>query len=162
MLQPISDFANKLDQFDLSDLSFIRPLGPWLDQHPLINTIALVANHIFRTLPMYAFISLLLPYSLAVNCGIAIAGSLFYRLTVERLCVLRFAIPACLGSVAVEMAKPALSQLIHLSAHQSFKHLAISLAGVAPLTLYFTAIVWISYTSAQKRATEKLKNCCSS
>lgn len=153
----LETFANKINgQFDTV---VINPIGAWLDKHPNVNTIVVIANHILRTLPMMAAMHLL-PFSFAANCAITLGASLFYRISIERFCVFRFAIPSCLGAIAFQFSKPALADLISKTAFQSFSTLTKTLVGLSPFALYMGGIVWISYAAVQEKKSSE--SCCHS
>src|ERR1700678_1214627 len=78
-------------------------INAYFVDHPNMYKAALIANHIFRAVAMVAF-TLLLPFSPLVNMAICFAGSLFYRLTVEKNCAYKFALPAFAGSIALPIA----------------------------------------------------------
>lgn len=102
-----------------------RDLGNWLNVHPKVNTVVVVANHIFRAAGMYALMEIL-PGSFAAKCLIAGGASLFYRVTIERFCRFRFAMLSCVGAAAVKMPE------------------------LAPL--YIGAVLYESYTACEKLA----------
>ena len=72
----------------------------YLRSHRTLYKVALVINHLFRSVAMAAFLSVM-PFSMPINLAICFAGSLFYRLTVETNCAYKFALPAFGGSVAL-------------------------------------------------------------
>ncbi len=100
--------------------------------HPTAFKIALLVNHIFRAAAMVGFM-IALPVSTPVSIGICLAGSLFYRLTVESNCAYKFALPAVGGSIALLVAKPALENL----ANSTFA----SYIPLIPLALYGAYVV---------------------
>lgn len=97
--------------------------------HPTAFKIALLVNHIFRAAAMVGFM-IALPVSTPVSIGICLAGSLFYRLTVESNCAYKFALPAVGGSIAFLIGKSALENL----ANSTF-------ATCIPLALYGAYVV---------------------
>src|SRR4051812_2951511 len=87
-------------------------IGKWLDVNPNWYTIAVIIDHLIRTMSMYGLM-LILPYSTGINCAICLGASLFYRITIEvNNCNLRFALPSCLGAFALHMAIPVLTQKV--------------------------------------------------
>lgn len=112
----------------------------FLNEHPEIKKVALLANHIFRALAMMA-LRMCLPFSLLVNDLICFAGSLFYRLTVETHCAYKFALPAFAGSIAIPLAHTALTQLISGIAFSSLSAFGVALLSLVPLAAYTSYII---------------------
>jgi hypothetical protein len=131
-------------QFD----SFVDKVGAWLDKHPYVNTIVVIANHIFRALSMLALMTFI-PGPFIVQCGIALSASLFYRVTIERFCHFRFAIPSCLGATAMNLSAPAVASIVHGVANQTLAEVAKTAIGISPLVLYTVSIIWISHSAIQ-------------
>lgn len=119
MLENIKNTAQKQKDY------LFNEIGNWLDAHPTINKIVVIVNHFFRAAAMYGFMAIL-PFSTVVNCSIGVVSSLFYRVTIERFCHFRFAIPACIGALAI--------QILNVQ----------PIVGIASLALYVTHVVWIS------------------
>lgn len=111
-----------------------------LRNHPNLYKAALITNHIFRSVAMIG-LTLILPFSVPVNMAICLAGSLFYRLTVETNCAYKFALPAFAGSIAIPLGLTAFMSLITGVAFASLGTLAITFVSVLPLTAYFAYIV---------------------
>ncbi|HRD55997.1 MAG TPA: hypothetical protein PLC42_06330 [Parachlamydiaceae bacterium] len=76
----------------------------FIKKYPLVDKVAFVINHAFRTSCMIALAEKL-PYSKMTNCAILTAGSYFYRTTVEWRCSLKFALPSCFGAFSYMIAK---------------------------------------------------------
>jgi len=103
----LTDCYESLQNFTIEKFckeKFGKTYGEFAKEHPVINKVVIVANHAFRLVSMIALMQVL-PFSTAVNCTLMIAGSLFYRVTIERLCPLKFALLSCAGSLAFEFAK---------------------------------------------------------
>lgn len=157
-----NDFSNSVD-------AYLKVIGDWLDDHPTINKVVIVVNHLFRALAMATLITLL-PYSHLVNCGLTLAASLFYRVTVERCCPFRFALHSCAGGAAMVAAQPALIDLVAGLAFESLQTLGRALLQIAPLGLYLGWVVYISSLSVDARikpekmnveeADEEIGSCC--
>lgn len=133
-------------------------VGKWLDEHPVINKIVVVANHLFRAIAMYALMAVM-PFSLVVNCAISLAASILYRVTIERFCHFRFAIPACLGGLAMHLASPSLDALISGVAGNVFAS-AVSIIGVASLTAYSLGVIWITDSAVNSLNKQKDDDSC--
>lgn len=130
--------AGALEQKTPSQSTF----GKWLDEHPIANKIVVLVNHIFRAVGMFALMAVL-PFSLPINCALGLGASLFYRYTIERFCHFKFAIPACLGGMALHLTSPSLHLLIYQVASQAMASVTSLLSAVC-LTLYALKVIWIS------------------
>ncbi|HSX25848.1 MAG TPA: hypothetical protein VLE89_02440 [Chlamydiales bacterium] len=108
--------------------------------HPNLFKVALLVNHLFRAAAMTGFM-LFLPFSAAVNMGICLAGSLFYRLTVEDKCAYKFALPAFAGAAAFLMGKAALTRLITGVAFASLGAFATAFIAIIPLGIYLAYVL---------------------
>ncbi len=119
-----------------------QTLHHFLRSHPTIYKIALIVNHLFRAV-MMAALMLFLPFSPFVCMGICLAGSIFYRLTVETNCAYKFALPSFAGGVSVLIAKEA---VVHALAKGALASFASAFAGLIPLSAYFCYIaLTVSY-----------------
>ena len=85
-----------------------QKLNHYFRSHPTEYKVALLANHIFRAVSMTALMTTL-PLSFLTGNALCLAGSLFYRLTVETNCAYKFALPAWAGSISLLLAKGALA-----------------------------------------------------
>ena len=115
-------------------------LREYFSTRPEFYKVALIVNHIFRAVSMTAF-SLLLPFSLPVNLAICLAGSLFYRLTVETNCAYKFALPAFAGSLAIPLAISGAVALVSGVAFASIGTLALATGSLLPCGAYLTYVV---------------------
>ncbi len=154
MINPMRSLEKAYQKINFHYESNLAKIGDWLDRHPKINTIVVIANHIFRALGMLALFTVM-PGSFLAKCAIMLGASLFYRITIERFCHFRFAIPACLGGMAMELSIPALANIINGAAIQSFASLGTSLIAISPLVLYLAGIVWISHSPIQELIKKK-------
>ena len=112
----------------------------YFSTRPELYKVALVVNHIFRAVSMMAF-SMLLPFSLPINIAICLAGSLFYRLTVETNCAYKFALPAFAGSLAIPLAISGVVALVSGVAFASIGTLALATVSLLPCAAYLTYVV---------------------
>ncbi len=112
----------------------------FLLEHPTLYKCALLVNHIFRAVAMAAFMTAL-PYSLFVSSAICFGASLFYRLTVENNCAYKFALPALAGAITLQVAQPALAQLVRGAAFASLALFSSSILSLIPLAGYLVYIV---------------------
>lgn len=101
---------------------------------------ALLVNHLFRAASATALLACL-PFPSLVNAGICLAGSLFYRLTVETHCAYKFALPAFAGAAAFMMGKSALIQIASGAAFASLGAFAMAHAALLPMTAYVVYIL---------------------
>lgn len=115
-------------------------INDYFREHPTLYKVALLVNHIFRAVSMVGF-ELILPFSLPVNLLICFAGSLFYRLTVEKNCAYKFALPAFAGSVAIPLGLKALGDIINGVAFASIGAFAATAVLLVPITAYVAYIV---------------------
>lgn len=104
---------------------------------PIVDKIAILANHILRLLPMVALMQIL-PFAPLTNSIGMIVGAVFYRVTIERLCPLRFALKSCFGAIAVDIALMYTNPL-----------------GFVPLAAYAITIIHASFSTELK-----LQPCC--
>lgn len=127
--------------------NIVDPIGRKLDESPFLHKVVVVVAHIFRMLAMLALISFL-PFGFAINCLFTLAGSLFYRVAIERNCPFLFAIPACLGAMALAFSIP---YAVALFAKATFAHFAQALATSVPFGLYLGYIIWSAHTEVNER-----------
>ena len=134
-----------------------KNVGSYLDTHPTVNKVVVVASHLIRLIPMVAFMQVM-PFSLLTNGAIITAASLFYSAAIERFCKFRFSMAANFGAIAVEIAKyslPIITSGLASSSVGTFSKVALSLA---PLALYAFAVLWVSNNDVNGPPT---KACCS-
>ena len=143
--------------------NIVDPIGRKLDASPPIHKVVVFVAHLFRMLASLALLSFL-PFSFAINCLITLAGSLFYRVAIERICAFHFAIPDCLGAMALALFLP---YLINMTAISTFSMLAETFAHLVPFAIYLGVTVWLSHSEVEERSTllnlqkPKPKSCCS-
>lgn len=141
----ISSLANRFNA--KINEKIIDPIGRKLDANPLLHKIAVFAAHMFRMLASLALITFL-PFSFPVNCLVALGGSVFYRVAIERNCPFHFAIPDCIGGMALSMSLPALVNITGLS---TFAMLAETFIRIVPLGAYLGFTVWLSHHEVEER-----------
>lgn len=112
----------------------------FLEEHPGIKKLVLLANHIFRAIAMLA-LRIFLPFATLTNDLICFAGSLFYRLTVEVNCAYKFALPAFAGSLVLPLAYDAISDMISGVAFATISTGATAFASLVPLAAYTAYII---------------------
>jgi hypothetical protein len=115
-------------------------MNAYFRSRPEIYKAALIANHIFRAAAMSALM-LLLPMSVPASACLCLAGSLFYRLSVENHCAYKFALPAFAGSLAFLIGKTALVNVASGAAFASLGTLSAAVIPLLPLTAYLAYIV---------------------
>lgn len=132
-------FHNFIDKYNIlhKPTEIVRD---FLNNHLTFYKVVLVVNHIFRAVMMTALM-LALPYSIPVKAAFSFSASLLYRLTVENNCAYKFALPAFAGSLALPIAKTALTKLISNTAFTSMNRFALTLGSLLPLTAYVAYIV---------------------
>lgn len=115
-------------------------LASFFEDHPTAYKVALVFNHLFRAAVMVGcmFIPGLPPLA---GLGICFVASVFYRLTVEKNCTYKFALPAFFGSVAFMLALPALIGMINGTAFTTVASAISATSAFIPLALYGTYIL---------------------
>jgi hypothetical protein len=130
----IPDFAKYYDNFqkfsieDFSKKTFGKTYREYAKEHPILDRTVIAINHFARLIPMIGLM-IAMPFTPVVNCALMFGGSLFYRVTIEPLCPLRFTLLSCAGAVSFEIAK--------LS--------AFSYLGFVPLALYTVAVIHTAY-----------------
>jgi hypothetical protein len=125
-------------------------MNDYLHDHPDLYKTALILNHLFRAASMTTFM-FCLPLPFVLSAGICLAGSIFYRLTVENNCAYKFALPAFGGSAAFLMGQVSLAQLISGVAFASLETVAAALTSLLPLATYMAyVILTVSYDVDQR------------
>jgi hypothetical protein len=135
--------------FDKSLDCMFNPVGEWLDAHPFVNKVVVVANHFFRAVAMHTFMCFL-PLSLLINFTVGLAGSLFYRMTIERFCHFRFALPSFLGAIAFSISYNLLQTVMRRVALNSFKFMAYAFITALPLVQYIGYVLVITHQAVEK------------
>jgi hypothetical protein len=130
------------------------------DKHPTLYKIALMINHLFRAAMMVGFMFVPgIPFS--AKMGICFVGSLFYRLTVERNCAYKFALPALAGAMAFMLAVPALLSLINGMAFTSLLSGCLTCAALIPLPIYLTyVLLTVNYDVDETLGRLPKEECC--
>jgi hypothetical protein len=114
-------------------------IGEFLENHPTIYKITLIINHLFRAAMMVGL--MFIPgVPLYASMPVCFVGSLFYRLTVEKNCTYKFALPAFAGAAAFMLALPALISMINGVAFATVASGFAACASFLPLLLYGTYI----------------------
>lgn len=112
-----------------------KTIADSLDSHPTIHKIVLLIDHLFRASMIFG--SMYIPHiPLNAKMGICFSGSLFYRLTVERNCAYKFALPAFFGAVAFMLALPAIINMINKTAFLSKTTGFKAICSLFPLAFY--------------------------
>lgn len=138
-----------------------RSISGFLDRHPVVYKVVLVACHLFRAVGMYGMM-MVSPLSFPFTCAVAVAGSLLYRASVERFCCFRFALPSCVGAGAYWISKVPFIQLATGAPFASVSSAALSIAGALPLIGYLGYIAYISHEEYEAKMGVKQRSCCSS
>lgn len=132
-------FHDALEKFNILQKP-TNEMNKYLREHPRLYKAAMIANHLFRTISMAAFM-LISPLPALANFVLCLGGSLFYRLTVETHCAYKFALPAFAGSIAFLIGKSALVSLVTGAAFASLSAFALAVISLLPLCAYVTYIV---------------------
>ncbi len=137
------------DRFNQTVDSLSKSYENVAKRSPIVDKIVILANHILRLIPMIALMQIL-PFTAINNTALMLMGGLFYRITIERLCPLRFALLSSIGAIAFDFA---LSQ-------------NLSPLGCVPLSIYGISVIYTAATSTSVRppqvATLASTSCCSS
>lgn len=96
----------------------MEQINRFFDQHPTLLKVALLVNHFFRTVSNIALM-LMMPYSMPMNIACCFIGSLFYRVTVEKNCVYKFALPSFSGAALYLVIKNAMENITRRIAFES-------------------------------------------
>ena len=132
-------FHDCLDSFNILKEPTSK-LSDYFDSHPTAYKIALIVNHLFRAAMMVGL--MFIPYvPLPVSMAVCFVGSVFYRLTVEKNCAYKFALPAFAGAAAFMLALPGLISMINGIAFTSFATGLLACATFVPFILYGAYII---------------------
>ena len=140
-------------------------MGNWLDRHPTVYKVAVIAMHVMRAISMAALM-FIMPFHPLLNFSLSLIASEIYRIVIERHCAFKFAELSCLGGEALLLSHHSLSQLTHQIALETFKRVSLSLLGIVPLAAYLGAVIAISIKNVDEKlsiitkATEQTKSCC--
>lgn len=145
----MASYANTIyEQFNQTLDSLSKSYENVAKKSPLVDKIVILANHILRLIPMIALMQIL-PFTALSNTALMLTGGLFYRITIERLCPLRFALLSSIGAIAFDFA---LAQNLEL-------------LGCLPLSIYAISVIYTAATSTGVRApqvaTLAATSCCS-
>lgn len=111
-----------------------QKLDDFFREHPNIFKVALVINHIFRAFAISFMMG-------APICWpICFIGSLFYRMTVEKNCAFKFALPSLAGGACFLKAKPAIDSLTIGIALTTLEQFSKTFFALIPLGVYFSYI----------------------
>lgn len=134
-------------------------LAEFFDNHPNIYKVALIISHLFRAAMMFGFMCI--PgIPLAASIPVCFAGALFYRLTVERNCAYKFALPAFAGSTAAMLAVPAIMGMISGAAFATAGACAFACFSLLPLPLYAAYILLTVNYDVNKAIEDRIPPCC--
>jgi hypothetical protein len=115
-------------------------IGSWLKDHSTIFKITLVIMHLFRAGAMVGLMFIPgVPLIPALVVGFV--GSIIYRLTVERKCAFKFALPSFAGAAAFMLALPAIINMVNGISFVNATAGVIACASLLPLALYCVYIV---------------------
>lgn len=127
--------------------------------YPFLFKVSTVGMHVIRTIPMLAMMKVL-PYSQPVNFGIALAGSLAYRIGGER-CEERYTVQSCLTAGAVMLAKDPIKAMISRAAMRSLETFALNFVRIIPLVICAVYIAKSAHDYVNRVvASEPKKPCC--
>lgn len=123
-------FNDCIDRYNILKTPTTR-ITNFFDEHPTAYKIALVTNHLFRAAAMIGL--MFIPFVPKIpTMVICFVGSLFYRLTVEKNCAYKFALPAFAGAASFMLA----IKMINGVAFASIASGALACASLMPLILY--------------------------
>ncbi|MBA3815910.1 MAG: hypothetical protein H0X29_05220 [Parachlamydiaceae bacterium] len=115
-------------------------MNAYFKKHPALYKTALLVNHAFRTISMASF-SQALPFTGPINTAICFSTSLFYRISVEKNCAYKFALPAFAGSLTIPLAYSGLESLISRTAFISLSAFSLTMIILIPPFAYLTYII---------------------
>lgn len=128
----------------------------FFNENPTIFKIVLIIDHLIRAACMVAVMYLPIPIPMAASVAICFAASLFYRLTVEKNCPFKFAIPAFAGAVAFLILCPAVINMINGTAFKTATSSFLTVASFLPMLGYLGYITITTHYDVNKRC------CCKS
>lgn len=143
-----------------------RNMGQWLDSHPTVYKIAVIAMHLMRTLSMAALMAAM-PFRPFINFSLSLIASEAYRIVIERHCAFKFARLSCLGGEALLFPRYAVPVLVNILARETFPISSLALLGafslgIAPFALYVGTIVYVSIKDVnEKLEAQGISKCCS-
>ncbi|MCH9610056.1 MAG: hypothetical protein S4CHLAM81_08320 [Chlamydiales bacterium] len=112
-----------------------QQIAKFYENRPTALKATLVVNHLFRAASMVGF--MFIPgIPKPVAWSVCALGSLFYRLTVEKNCAYKFALPAFLGAAAVMALLPTFRNLMQGGAFATASAGALTVLSFVPLLLY--------------------------
>ncbi len=157
-------FNDCVDRYNILKTPTIQ-IANFFDKYPTVYKITLIINHLFRAAAM---VGLMFIPGIPKLPGMAICfvGYLFYRLTVEKNCAYKFALPAFAGAAAFMLALPAIINIINGLAFTTASSGFLACASLIPLPLYAAYILLtVSYdvdkTLGQRSPNEAAKaSCC--
>ncbi len=124
-------------------------LADFFERHPTAYKITLVINHLFRAGVMVG--AMYIPGVPRIPAiAVCLIGSLFYRLTVEKNCAYKFALPAFVGAVSFMLAIDATIACIHGVAFSSIPIGILTVASFLPLPLYGTYVLLSVHHDVEK------------
>jgi uncharacterized membrane protein len=109
---------NTIAEFEFFD-DLAESCDQYLRENPRLHKVILMLNHLFRTLVMSAMLQI--PGALLF----CVAGSLIYRITVEKNCAFKFTLPALAGSLALEAFGTTFISAIPLILHSIYVYLTV-------------------------------------
>ncbi len=156
----IENFNNFIDKWNV----LTRPtdcFAKFFGKHPALYKAALIVNHLFRAAMMVGF--MFIPGIPKVpGMVICFTASLFYRLTVEKNCAYKFALPAFAGALAVMLAIPAITNMINKIAFTSAGRGVLSCVSLIPIPLYIAYLLLTVSHEVDENFKRQLDNkkCC--
>jgi hypothetical protein len=133
-------------------------VGEFLDNHPKLYKVCIVASHFFRSSMMFALMEVS-PLGKVASCSIMLGFSFFYRASVERFCPWKFTLPSIFGAFALWAAKSALIATISKAVFISLTAALGATLGYLSLAAYIGYIFYLSHTDVQAHL-EKKHSCC--
>jgi hypothetical protein len=152
-------FHDFIEKYNLLEKPTVA-IGEFLNKHPTVYKIVLIFDHLFRAAMMVGL--MFIPHiPIYASMSFCFVGSLIYRLTVEKNCAYKFALPAFAGAAAFMLTLPALINMINGVAFLTAGSGLLTCASFAPLLLYGTYIfLTVNYDVDSALGRLPLPDCC--
>lgn len=132
-------------------------LDSYFRKHPRLFKGVLLVDHLFRAAAMVGF--MFIPHiPKPVSWSLCVLGSLYYRLTVEKNCAYKFALPALAGAASFMLLLPTILKIMNQTAFLTVGSGTLASLSFIPILVYAGYIVVT--VSQEVDANFNKSNCC--